>query len=111
VGVEVQLYSFFNLGTRWCGWVFKATPRPLYPWERPGGWVGLKAGLDRCGKSRPHRDSIPRTVQPVASRYTNYVPLNTSVFKYSIQMGRAGSTHGGHNTLKPAYNGTARDKQ
>jgi len=24
-----------------------------------GGWVGPRAGLDRCGKSRPHRDSIP----------------------------------------------------
>jgi hypothetical protein len=24
-----------------------------------GGWVGLRAGLDRCGKSRPHRHSIP----------------------------------------------------
>jgi len=34
-----------------------------YRWERPGthctgGWVGLRAGLDRCGKSRPHRDTI-----------------------------------------------------
>jgi hypothetical protein len=33
------------------GWVFNATPRPLYPWKRPGahcigGWVGPKAGLD-----------------------------------------------------------------
>ena len=28
--------------------------------------MGPRAGLDRCGKSRPHRDSIPRTVQPVA---------------------------------------------
>ena len=33
-------------------------PRPLYPRERPsnrctGGWVGPRAGLDRCGKSRP----------------------------------------------------------
>jgi hypothetical protein len=32
--------------------------------ERPGthctgGWVGPRAGLDRCGKSRLHRDSIP----------------------------------------------------
>jgi hypothetical protein len=47
-----------------------ATPRPLYPRERPGtgcigGWVGPRAGLDRCGKSRspplppPHRDSFP----------------------------------------------------
>ena len=35
-----------------------------YPRERPGthctgGWVGLRVGLDRCGKSRTHRDSIP----------------------------------------------------
>jgi hypothetical protein len=33
------------------------------PSERPathciGGWVGPRAGLDSCGKSRPHRDSI-----------------------------------------------------
>jgi len=46
------------------GW---STPRPgrFTPLERPGthctrGWVGPRAGLDRCGKSRPpHRDSIP----------------------------------------------------
>ena len=24
-----------------------------------GGWVGPRAGLDECGKSRPLRDSIP----------------------------------------------------
>ena len=41
-----------------------ATPRPLYPRERPGthcigGWVDPRAGLDGCGKTRPHRDSIP----------------------------------------------------
>jgi len=46
------------------GWVVNATPRPLYPWERPGthfpgGWVGPRAGLDGCGKSRLHRDSTP----------------------------------------------------
>jgi len=35
----------------------------------PGGWVSPRAGLERCGKSRPHRDSIP-DLQPVASRYT-----------------------------------------
>ena len=33
-------------------------PAALYPRERPGahctgGWVGLRAGLDWCGKSRP----------------------------------------------------------
>ena len=41
----------------------------LYPRERPdthcaGGWVGPRAGLDRCGKSRPHRDSIPGPSSP-----------------------------------------------
>ena len=34
--------------------------------------MGPTAGLNGCGKSRPHRDSIPVTVQPVASHYTNY---------------------------------------
>jgi hypothetical protein len=31
-----------------------------------GGWVGPRAGLDRCGKSRPPPGFDPRTVQPVA---------------------------------------------
>ena len=48
--IEVQPYSSFNPGTRW-GWVVNATPRPLYPRERPGthcigGWVGLGAGVE-----------------------------------------------------------------
>ena len=52
-------------------------PAALPPGNRPGthctgGWVDPRAGLDGCGKSRPHRDSIPRTVQPLASRYTDY---------------------------------------
>ena len=39
-------------------------PGRSLPRERPsthctGGWVGPRAGLDRCGKSHPHRDSIP----------------------------------------------------
>ena len=39
-------------------------PAALYPRERPGthftgGWVGPRAGLERCGKSRPQQDSIP----------------------------------------------------
>ena len=42
---------------RW-GWVVSTTPRPLYPREIPGthctgGWVGPRAGLEGCGKSRP----------------------------------------------------------
>jgi hypothetical protein len=52
-------------------------PSALFPRERPGiyctgGWVGPKAGLDRYGKSRPLPGFDPRTVQPVASCYTDY---------------------------------------
>ena len=60
------------------GWVANPTPRPLYSRERPGthylgGWVGLRAGLDRRGKSRPPPGFDPRTVQPVGSRCTDCV--------------------------------------
>ena len=39
------------------GWVVNATPRPLYPRERPGTrcigrWADPRVGLDKCGKSR-----------------------------------------------------------
>jgi hypothetical protein len=33
--------------------------------------VGLRDGLDGCGKSRPTPGFDPRTVQPVANRYTD----------------------------------------
>ena len=51
-------------------------PGRLYPRERPGihcigDWVGHRTGLDRCGKSRSPPGFDPRTVQPVASRYTD----------------------------------------
>jgi len=44
-------------------------PAALYPRERAGthctgGWAGPTAGLDRCGKSHPHRDSIPGPSSP-----------------------------------------------
>jgi hypothetical protein len=48
------------------GWVVNTTPRPIYPREWPGrgGWVGPRAVLDGCWKSRPHRDSIPGPSSP-----------------------------------------------
>jgi hypothetical protein len=57
------------------GWVINATPRPLYPQERPGthcigGWVDPRAGLDACG-NLASTGVRPRTVQPLASRYTD----------------------------------------
>jgi hypothetical protein len=47
-------------------------PAALYPQERPGthctgGWVGSRAGLDRCGKSQPPPGFDPRTFQPVVA--------------------------------------------
>ena len=44
-------------------------PAALPTGKRPGtqcigGWVGLRAGLDGCGKSRPHRNSIPGPSSP-----------------------------------------------
>ena len=59
------------------GWVVNATPTLLHPRERPGthcvgGWVGRRAGLDGCGESGPPPMGFdPRTVQYVASRYTD----------------------------------------
>ena len=58
------------------GWVVNATPQPLYPRESSGtqcrgGWVGPRAGLDGIEKSGPPPGFDPRTVQPVASRYTD----------------------------------------
>jgi len=45
------------------GWS-ASRPGRFSPRERPGthctgGWVGPRDSLDRCGKSRLHRDSIP----------------------------------------------------
>ena len=62
-------------------------PAALYLRERPGthctgGWVGPRVGLDRCGKSRPPPSGFdPRTVQAVASRYTNYATRPTFACK------------------------------
>jgi hypothetical protein len=48
-----------------------------------GGWVGPRAGLDGCKKSRLLPGFDPRTVQPVASRYTGYT---TPFHKLSIKL-------------------------
>ena len=75
-GVEVELLSFFNLST-WWRWVVSATFRLPYAWEGPGthcirGWVGLRAGLDGCGKTHPRRGSNLPTVHSLASIDTDY---------------------------------------
>jgi len=68
---------FLDHDTR-MGWGVSVTPRSLFtPQEKPsthytGGLVGPRAGLDRCGKSHSLPAFDPRTVQPVASRYTDW---------------------------------------
>jgi hypothetical protein len=73
---DVELYSFFNLGARW-GCVVNTTPWWLYLKKNPsthrtGHCVGLRTGIDRCGKSHPPPRFKPRTVQAVVNLYTNY---------------------------------------
>ena len=74
-GVQVYLYSFFNLGDRWgvCGQ--RHAPAALPPAKtRNPSYRMLIGPQDRSGRVR--RISLqpgfdPRTVQPVASRYTD----------------------------------------
>ena len=73
-----DLNFFFYLGARW-GWMINTTPWPLDTPRRRAGthcardWVGPSAGLDTCGISRPHRDSIPGPSSPTAlSRPQSY---------------------------------------
>jgi len=49
--------------------------------------VGPRAGLDRCGKSRPQPGFDARTVQPVASRYTDYATRPTPKIGHMQIMG------------------------
>ena len=70
-------------------WVVSTTPRPLYLQERPGthcigDWVDPRAGLDGCGKSHPSPGFDPRTVQPVASRCTDWAVLVTACVVYNF---------------------------
>jgi hypothetical protein len=55
----------------------RSLPRESPGTHCTGSWVGPKASLDRCRKSRPLPGFDLRTVQPVASRYTNYVTRPT----------------------------------
>ena len=75
------------------GWVDNATPRPLYPRERAGthcigGWVGPRAGLDRCGNlaatgnrslDRPARSQSLYRLSYPGPRYLSLTRTNESV--------------------------------
>jgi len=65
-------------------WLVIATPRPLYPQERPGtycagSWTGTMAGLEGCARNiAPHRDSIPGPSSP--QRVTILTELSRPTF-------------------------------
>jgi hypothetical protein len=64
-------------------------PAALPPGKWPsthciGGWVGPNAGLDGCGKYRPPPGFDPRTVQLVASRYTDYA-ITVGIIVYNVK--------------------------
>jgi hypothetical protein len=73
---EVQLYSFFNLGARWGGWSasrsgrFTPGNKTRYPLYRR--LAGPRGQSGKVRKISPQPRFDPRTVQPVASRYTDW---------------------------------------
>jgi hypothetical protein len=71
-------------------WVVNATPWPLYPRGRPGahgvgGWVVPMVGLDGCGKSRLHRDSIPERSNPKRVALLTELSRRTFNSKYYVK--------------------------
>ena len=72
--------------------VQRHAPAALYPRERPGtyftgGWVGPRAGLDRCGKSRP--TGIRSQDRPARSQslYRLRYPVHPMLMRYEKLQG------------------------
>ena len=103
-GIEV-IYSFFDLGARW-RLVFNATPRPLYPRERPGThciggcvcppepvWTGAEnlappqSGLDPR-TDHPRSESLSQLIEFKNERsYTRTPPIRLNgVYGYGYHL-------------------------
>ena len=91
-GVEVQLYSFFNLGARCC-WVVNATPQSIYPRERdtlpivqdagwaPGQfWTGVE-NLATTGLRSPYRPARSESLHRL-SYPGPHLNMYTYVYRY-----------------------------
>jgi hypothetical protein len=82
------LYSLLNIGMKW-GWVVNVTPRSFYPRElytRLGGLLSWSGGF---GKISLLPGFDPRTVHPVASRYTVSRPtplLGTVLIMHAVRV-------------------------
>jgi hypothetical protein len=81
-------------------WVVNATPRPLYPRERPGthcigGWVCPRAGLDKCGKCHHTGIRFPGHPARIESLYRLSYPSplrnpRTKIISWPLEMGLMG---------------------
>jgi hypothetical protein len=65
----------------------RTTPRPLYPWERPGthctgGCVGLRAGLDECENLAPTGIRSPERPARKQSLYRLSYPAHIYIYIY-----------------------------
>ena len=85
--IEIQPYSFFNLGGRWM-WVVNATPRALY--QRGRGQVNIvqEAGSapGAVRKIPPPPGCEPRTVQPLMIGILGYLGIQSSTDTVNIFM-------------------------
>jgi hypothetical protein len=84
-GIAIAL-PIHDLGTR-RSWAVSTMPLSLYPQERPGThctgwWVGPRAGLNVCEKSRPHRDLIPGPSSQLLYRLSYRGPLKLSTVNH-----------------------------
>jgi hypothetical protein len=72
-------------------------PDAFYPRERPGthctgGWVGPRAGLDRCGKSRPteirspDRPARSQSLYRLSYRAQNYNDACNFIFNVNFNL-------------------------
>jgi hypothetical protein len=65
---------------------FTPHPNKINGTHCTGGWVGPGAGLDRCRKFRPHRDSIPGPSSPWPVTIPIMLPgPDRLVFKYLLK--------------------------
>ena len=70
-------------------WVINATPRPFYPRKSDPLYRRLNGPQSRSEQMRkisPPPESDPRTVLPVASRYTDWAtPIhNSQIFQFEL---------------------------
>ena len=80
-----------TFSTRW-GEGQPHAPAAFTPGKDPapivqGGWLGPRAGLGICGKSRPHRDSIPdrpaRSSVAIPTELPGMYKVNTVIIYFS----------------------------